>query len=116
FSPLNISKEKYHDLLRAPKSTRDGWALATLNDRPVAFISSLVDRNDDSIIIFGPYCEEGHELVRISLLNELLLYCQLKGYEQARIFRIKPFSNDEQLFNTFNFQKMEEISLMIKYL
>jgi ribosomal protein S18 acetylase RimI-like enzyme len=115
-SPLNITKSTYKELLMAPKDLREGWAMATLDDHPVAMISSLKDEATNTIVIFGPYCEAGHENIRIPLLNELLLYHRMRGYETARLLRIKPFDNDTELFKRFNFEKTEEIILMSKKL
>jgi hypothetical protein len=115
-SPLYISKSTYRDLLIGPKGIRDGWALATLDERPVGMITSIQDNQTNSVIIFGPYCEDGFEKIRIPITNELLLYYRLRGYTHARILRTKPFQNDAKLFKTFGFAKIDEIRQMSKEL
>jgi len=111
-SPLFITKETYASLLLGPTTLRDGWAIATIDDKPVAFVSSIKEDNSDVVIIFGPYCDESFVNVRIPLLNELFLHYKMRGYEYARLLRIEVFENDQELFDTFNLKKNEEILSM----
>lgn len=113
-SPLFITKETYASLLLGPTALREGWAIATIDDKPVAFVSSIKEENSDVAIIFGPYCDESFVNVRIPLLNELFLYYKMKGYEYARLLRIDTFENDLELFDTFELTKNEEILSMSK--
>ncbi|MCE7733338.1 MAG: hypothetical protein GPJ54_00575 [Candidatus Heimdallarchaeota archaeon] len=111
-SPLFITKETYASLLLGPSALREGWAIATIDDKPVAFVSSIKEDNSDVVIIFGPYCDESFVNVRIPLLNELFLYYKMRGYEYARLLRIDVFENDTELFDEFNLMKNEEILSM----
>jgi hypothetical protein len=113
-SPLFITKETYASLLLGPTALREGWAIATLEDKPVAFVSSIKEENTDVVIIFGPYSDESFTNVRIPLLNELFLYYKMKGYTYARLLRIEEFDNDQELFATFDLNKNEEILSMSK--
>ncbi|MCH8907413.1 MAG: hypothetical protein IH840_10020, partial [Candidatus Heimdallarchaeota archaeon] len=70
----------------------------------------------DTVVIFGPFAEEGHSEARIPLLNELFLHYRLAGIKYIRMLRIKEFDNDEELFTTFNLTKVEEINYMTKLL
>ncbi|OLS28481.1 MAG: hypothetical protein HeimC2_07000 [Candidatus Heimdallarchaeota archaeon LC_2] len=111
-SPLFIDKDTFASILHNPNSVIEGFAVATIDDKPVALISSLKEENSDIVIIFGPFCDESFINVRIPLLNELFLYYKLKGYNYARILRIREFYNDNELFTMFNFDKKEEYLTM----
>lgn len=111
-SPLFIDKDTYSSLLYSPNSLRDGWAVATIDDKPIALVSSIKEEKSDVVIIFGPFCDESFIDVRIPLLNELLLFYKLNGYNYARVLRIREFYNDIELFQTFDFIKKEEYLTM----
>ncbi|MFV2014901.1 MAG: hypothetical protein ACC656_05715, partial [Candidatus Heimdallarchaeota archaeon] len=113
-SPLFITKETYTSLLLGPSSLRDGWAIATIDDKPIAFVSSLKEEKSDVVVVFGPYCDESYVNVRIPLLNELFLHYKIRGYEYVRILRIDLFENDLELFDAFDLRKNEEILSMTK--
>lgn len=111
-SRLFITKETYASLLLGPSSLREGWAIATIDEKPVAFVSSIKEDYSDVVTIFGPYCDESFVNVRIPLLNELFLYYKMRGYEYARVLRIEVFENDLELFDMFDLKKNEEILSM----
>ena len=115
-SPLYISKETFSSLVLGPSAGKEGWAMATLDGNPVCFVSSLIEPRSDTVVIFGPFAEEGHSEARIPLLNELFLHYRLAGIKYIRMLRIKEFDNDEELFTTFNLTKVEEINYMTKLL
>ena len=115
-SPFYLSKGNYASMLMSPSSFRENWAIATLDERPIALIAAMIDPNTNSAQIFGPYNDEGYVQVRIPLMNELFVHLRMKGLQRATIFRKNEFYNDEELFRTFNFEKIEDIVNMLKIL
>lgn len=99
-SPLYISYEAYRKFFNAPKESLEGWAVAERDGFPAAIISSFPDQ-EDTIVVFGPFCSEKNQDLRIPLFNELLWMYHLRGHTQVRVMRIKSIMNDEHLFDTF---------------
>ncbi len=115
-SRLFISKKQYVRVYETQPLEDSGWAIATKDDQIVGVIFSLIENLTNQIVIFGPFSDNRNEASRIPLLNELLVYYRLKGYYDQRMFRIRPFSNDYELFEKYGLNLDEEILYMSKRL
>lgn len=115
-SRLFISKKQYVRVYNAQSPEDSGWAVATRDGKIVGVIFSLIEELTNQIVIFGPFADNKNEASRIPLLNELLVYYRLKGYYDQRMFRIRPFSNDKEIFKKYGLNLDEEILYMSKRL
>jgi hypothetical protein len=115
-SRLYISEDQYKRVFQTQSNDDLGWAIATKDDKIVGVIFSFIEALTNQIVIFGPFSDAKNVASRIPLLNQLLVHYRLKGYYDLRMFRIRPFSNDKEIFEKYELNLDEEILLMSKRL
>ncbi|MDH5404850.1 MAG: GNAT family N-acetyltransferase [Candidatus Heimdallarchaeota archaeon] len=108
-SPLYLSKQNFYHIVNENLNTDKGWAMAFVEDIPVAFISSIVDVETKTAVIFGPYNDDSYIDVRLSLLNELVVYYLLKGIDYFRVLRIDTIDDDYEIFQRYGLSQIEKI-------